>query len=411
MPGTHPFFTYTTEILSWRLGQASGPADAPGQAGISSPPGPLRTRLTRIVRAAGPVRDIILLGLGTGELAAALAASLPDDKRLTVLSADPAAAGRLRDAGGLAWSTPSGPARLLADASRQALFCLPLLSGLDVREALVTVNPEPCLSGARESLAWVRRMWAGCLPLDEGPDAQSAAAPPPPVTLAVLARPDEPGLDAFFTACAGLADTAVVCWDGPEVPETAGLAAALAMPVRHIARPLDRDFAAQRNALLAACPPGWVLSLDPDERPAPNLKTTLARLTGRPELGAAYFPRLTCYPDADHAKVGYGLWPDLQLRLFRNAAPAAPRYVRPVHEALEGLSGQAVLCLDAPLTHYNRLLADDRAVTAKLAAYDAAAGVARHHLNPDYPTLPLDFFTGLSERPDPGRLFVLPALW
>lgn len=426
MQGAHPFFTYTTEILAWRLG---GTSDAPSAGDLAVPavtdPGRARAKAGRIVRAARNARDIVLLGLGTGETAAALVEVLPPDKFLTVLCADPTAAARLRAAGRLGWFAPAGRARLVADGSRQALLCLPLLAGWDAPDALVVVNVEACAPAEREALAWVRRMLAGCAPLSALgfpakdplgssaiiPPGSSAAAPAPAVTLAVLARPDEPGLAAFFAACAGLADAAVLCWDAADIPETAALAAALDMPVRHLARPLRNDFAAQRNALLDACPPGWVLSLDPDERPGPGLAQTVAQLTRAPGLGAAYFPRLTLYPDAGHVKIGHGLWPDLQLRLFRKVGPNQPRYVRPVHERLDGLSGRAALALDAPLVHHNRLLADDGTVTAKLAAYDAAAGAPRHHLSPDYPSLPLAFFTNLIGKPVPGRVLLLPELW
>ncbi len=408
MQGAHPFFTYTSEILDWRLGDAPSPAPWPATAAPQDDPGRTQARASRILRAARDTRDIVLLGLGTGALAAALADGLPADKFLTVLCPDPATARRLRDAGRLPWFGPKGQVRLVADTSRQALYCLPLAAGLETRSALVTANPEPCPAPERQALDWLRRMLAQSAPL---PPAVPPA-PAPPVTLAVLAKPGEPGLADFFAACAGLAESAVLCWDAAAVPPSAaGLAEALGMPARHLARPLGGDFAAQRNALLAACPPGWILTLDPDERPSPHLPALLGRLGPDPDCGAAYFPRLTLYPDAGQVKVGHGLWPDLQLRFFRNAPPARPRYVRPVHERLEGLSGRAVLALDAPLTHYNRLLADDRAVTAKLAAYDDAAGAPRHHLSPDYPVLPRAFFDALAAEPAQRRVLLPAELW
>ncbi len=409
MQGAHHFFTYTSEILAWRLGDAPGSTGEPAAAPDADA---ARAKARRILRAAGEKREIVLLGLGTGGVAAALAEALPGDKFLTVLCPDPEAARRVAQAGRLGWLAPDGPAQLVADTSRQALFCLPALAGFDPDGALVVANPEPAPPGVREPLAWARRMLTESAPLPEEPDAPDADAPDPPaVTLAVLARPGEPGLSEFCSACAGLAQRAVLLWDAADVPGEAALAEALDMPVRHLARPLAGDFAAQRNALLAACPPGWILSLDPDERPHPDMAATVARLTRRPDLGGAFFPRLTLYPDPGHAKVGHGLWPDLQLRLLRNLPPARPRYVRPVHERLEGLAGRAALALGAPLAHLNRLLADDGAVTAKLAAYDAAAGVPRHRLSRDYPALPLEFFTALAADGPKARVLLPPPLW
>ncbi|WP_029460013.1 hypothetical protein [Solidesulfovibrio alcoholivorans] len=409
MQGAHPFFTYTGEILAWRLGEERN-------ADVSPSPAPDAARVRawagRILRAARDAREIVLLGLGSGAVAGALARSLPDDKVLTVLSPDPAAARRLAASGGLDWRTPDGQARLLADTSRQALYCLPALAGFDPARAVVVANPESGQPHTREALAWVRRMLTASVPLPDAPyDAARPAPAPPDVTLAVLVQPQETGLEEFFAACAGLAHSAVLCWDAAAVPRQASLARALGMPVRHLARPLAGDFAAQRNALLAACPPGWVLTLDPDERPAPGMAQTIARVTRAPDIGGVFFPRLTLYPDQGHAKVGHGLWPDLQLRLFHMLPPASPRYVRPVHERLEGLAGRAALALDTPLFHYNRLLADEGAVKAKLAAYDAAAGQPRHHLSSDYPSLPLAFFSALSGDRRDGRVLLLPPLW
>lgn len=409
MQGAHPYFTYTGEILAWRLGDER-------DADVSPSPAPDAARVQvwaeRILRAARDTREIVLFGLGSGAVAAALARCLPADKLLTVLSPDPAAARRLAASGGLDWLVPDGQARLLTDTSRQALFCLPALVGIDPARAVVVANPEPCPPRTREALAWVRRMLTASAALPEAPaDAALPDPAPPDVTLAVLVRPQEPGLEEFFAACAGLARSAVLCWDAAAVPKQACLARALDMPVRHLARPLANDFAAQRNALLAACPPGWILTLDPDERPSPHMAHTIARVTRAPDIGGVFFPRLTLYPDPGHAKVGHGLWPDLQLRLFHTLPPATPRYVRPVHERLEGLAGRAALALDAPLLHYNRLLADDGAIKAKLASYDAAAGRPRHRFSRDYPSLPLEFFDALSGNRRDGRVLLLPPLW
>ena len=396
----HPFFTYTAEVLSWRL----GPPDAvPVVARPTA--GQTEARVGRILRGARLRPQLVLLGLGSGELAAALAARLPADAALTVVSLDPAAARTRLAAGRLPWLAPAGPVQLLADASPQAVGQLLLADGFSPDRALVTINPEPAGEREANGLGWLRRLLTATRLL---PPLHHPAPIPAAPTLALLARPQEPQLDAFFQAVRGLAGQAVILWDAAVVPPAARTARQLGIPVTHLARPLDNDFAVQRNALLAACPPGWVLSLDPDERPGPGFAAAVARILAAPDLGAAYFPRLTLYPDAGRAKVGHGLWPDWQLRLFRTGPPASPRYVRPLHERLEGLAGTIVLALDAPLWHLNRLVADAAAVTGKLAAFSRLPGAVAHHLSADYPTLPLEFFTALTPAAPPGRLFVLP---
>lgn len=404
MHDPHPFFRYTSEVLAWRLG------DAPEGVSPSAPEAArIAGQVDRVVRHAAGRRDVVVLGLGAGAFAAALAAALPETVSLTVLCARPESARSLAAAGRLDWVRPDGSRQLVADTSSMAFFCLLAGVGLVPDATLVTVNPELTDPDERRELERWRRMFLGSRPAGEAVTGEDS--PPPSVCLAVLARARTPDLAGFFAAAAGLADRAVVLWDAGGVPEASRAAEALDMPVVHLARRLENDFAAQRNALLAACQGDWVLSLDPDERPGPGFAAALRRITALPDAGGALFPRLTLYPDPQRAKVGYGLWPDVQLRLFRRTPPGAPRYVRPVHERLEGLAGRAVLALDAPLFHYNRLQADPEAVAAKLAGFDAAAGRPTHHLSADYPTLPLDFFAPPSGLPPGGRVLLLPPLW
>jgi hypothetical protein len=397
----HPFFVYTAETLAWRLGTGRTRPPPPPDAAEAA-----TVRTARILRCLAGREHIVLLGLGSGSLAATLAASLPAGIGLTVVSLDPDTARSLLQAGRLPWLSPAGPAQLLADASTQAACHLLWAVGPGPQHTLVTVNPEPAAAAETRALAQVRRLLTGSRPLP--PPDPTLHAPTPALTLAVLARAEEPGLEAFFQAVRGLATRAVMLWDAPEVPPAARAGEVLGIPVRHLARPLAGDFAAQRNALLQACPPGWVLSLDPDERPGPGFAAALARIMAAEDVGGAYFPRLTLYPDATRAKVGHGLWPDWQLRLFRWNASAGPRYVRPLHERLEGLSGTVVLALDAPLLHHNRLLADADGVAGKLLAFSRLPGAVAHHLSADYPTLPLDFFHRLDGDGATGRFFALP---
>jgi hypothetical protein len=399
----HPFYRYSTEVCAWRLGQPAVPVRLP-------PPDPAATagRTARVLRAAADRRDVILVGGGTGDLAAALAGGLPETTALTVLCAEPERARQLATAGKLAFVRPDGNRQLLVDTSGLALFLGLIHGDIGPDSTLVTANPEGAGPDETRGLGVWRRLWRGTRPAEApSPGTETPSRP----TLAVLARPDEPDLDGFFRSAAGLTERAVVLWDAATVPQAARTAEALGVPVRHLARRLDGDFAAQRNVLLAACPWGWILTLDPDERPGPGFGAALDRLLTLPGLGGAFFPRLTLHPDGARVLVGYGLWPDLQLRLFRHEPSGRVRYVRPVHERLEGLSGRAALALDAALVHGNRLLADDRAVARKLAAYSALPGAPHHLLSADYPGLPLEFF-----RPPPGgapggRVLLPPPMW
>jgi glycosyltransferase involved in cell wall biosynthesis len=196
----------------------------------------------------------------------------------------------------------------------------------------------------------------------------------------------------------------VLVWDAERPPDAVPPCAA---PLRHLARPLDGDFAAQRNAALDACHAPWVLFLDGDEQlPAPVWEA-LPALCGREEQGW-WLPRLTlegpAAPGGERVLIGHGLWPDLQLRLFRNRP--GPRFQRPVHERLVGLEGPVGLLQNAQILHLSRVRKDPQALAEKLALFDRAAqGRVRHRLNSEYPALPLDAFE--AEPGDALRALVL----
>ena len=93
----------------------------------------------------------------------------------------------------------------------------------------------------------------------------------------------------------------------------------------------------------------------------------------------------------DHCLAGYGLWPDIQLRLFKKTPDL--RFARPVHERLENVRGPFGLVLNAPLIHLNRILKGPSEVREKFALFDKAGkGRVKHHLSGEYPRLPVSFF-------------------
>jgi hypothetical protein len=392
------FAAYTAEILRFHLPSPAGAPAAPPE------PRPERAKenLLRALRIWKHARKphLVLLGLGSGRLACDLASRLPTGVDLTACSLQPEAARALGSAGSLDELAASPRAALLADSSPWALFCLWVLAGLRPANTLVLPNPE---SPDQDSYRPLLSAFAGAKPLAEAP-----AGPPPALNLAAILAPDDPGLTDFFAQVPpGLAG-ATVLWDAAEPPASLP---ACSVSVRRLARPLHRDFAAQRNALLATLVPGWTLVLDADERLAPetwSLLPGLAALAEAAGVAALALPRLTLYPDPDHALAGFGLWPDLQVRLFRNTPGL--RYERPVHERLVGLAGPTALCLGAPLLHLNRLLKSPEDTRRKLAVFDEASGnTLRHTLSGDYPRLPVAAFP-LARTPDQARhLCLIPG--
>lgn len=387
---------YSREVLRYRLGP-----DAPLSA--EPPPARIETLCARIRKALArqDKSAVLLFGLASGALARALAASLPSSVRLVVSEPDPGTARAVLASGRLdRWR--GDPSRdLLADASPWAHKLLWLAEGLTPETTFDLMNPE--LSPEERGLAARLReiFHLGRAVEFDGP-APSAS---PDLTLAAILHPDEPGLADFFAGTPAFVRRIVAVWDG-RIP------ADLPLDARRtdIVRPLDGDFAAQRNAMLDACGQGWVLVLDADERLPEALWQALPGLAAQADeagVSAFHLPRLTLYPDAAHAKCGYGLWPDLQLRLFRKRPGLA--YARPVHERLEGVAGQTCILLNASILHEQTLTKNSERIRQKLDGFNAAAhGQVRHVLSKDYPRLPLALLPGGSDFALPARGLVLP---
>jgi glycosyltransferase involved in cell wall biosynthesis len=319
----------------------------------------------------------VLLGVGSGETARKLSSILPDGTGLTVCEL------YLEKARASGEDLP-----LLVDASPVALAWLLFSVGLFREKASCILNPEIDDAEARSRFQMLQKLHASFLPLGHVEKVSKTS-----LSVAAILHPDEPDLESFFAALPTTASEAVVVWDGDRVPDNVP---ASPVPVRHLAYKLEKDFAAQRNRMLSACSGDWVLYLDGDERLTPSLVDVLPLLLGVKECGCFAFPRMA----VTHAgiKVGWGLWPDLQVRLFKRSPGI--RFVRPVHERLEGLSGPTGLVVGASIRHLSDTLKTPEALARKHALFDAAGGFQRlHRQNPEYPTLADSFFSSLAEHP------------
>ncbi len=401
---SHPFSIYTDEVLAFALGGRQGTAVDPGvphEGDVFR----FRDRVLRTLDAGG-MNHVVLFGLGSGCAARVLARSLPHPVELTVVCLEPALARGVSGIGGLSWIEPEGRARLLCDTSTWAVWLLLWLAGIGPRESLSVFSPEPLDPAEKDRLLALKRLFTGTAHVPF-PGRGSGPVIRPRISFASVLSPEEPDLEDFFAAIPEVVSEVVALWDAPDVPAAARAASISPLPVRHLARPLGRDFAAQRNAMLAACREDWVFFLDADERPDTALAAMLPGLSDVPGVLAFAFPRLTLYPDAEHAKVGYGLWPDLQTRFFRRLNPdgTMPRFERPVHERLVGVSGNTAVVPGASIRHLSRLLKDRGTLAAKLRGFDAASGGGMHHrINRDYPSLPLSFFSEFGSGDGAGVL-------
>lgn len=358
---------YTARVLGFRLNEEPEPAMEAAPV-----PNAAQRCLKAFTRVPSPV--LILFGAGSGTLATELDETLPPEAVLVVCELSTATARSILDRQQETFHSESRTV-LLADTSPWALLHLLHLAGLNPESACLMLNPEMPKGDRRDKTESLRRMTAAARPLDV-----PATKATPDLSAAAILHPDDADLTRFFAQFPGWLRELVVIWDADEVPEPAPHCAC---PLVQKARRLD-DFASQRNRMLAECTGEKVLYLDADETLPKGAWDTVRALAGS-DYEAVWFPRETLFPDESRCKAGFGLWPDMQLRLFDREKA---RFVRPVHERIEGLDGPAALLLDLPIIHESRLRKDDSRIREKLARFDAAgSGSLQHRLSDDYPTI------------------------
>ncbi len=362
---------YTAEVLNFSI---SGPALPPLKSCSEEEIKTFIARSARLVSNSGAAA-LVLLGVGEGALAARLQSALPETEIL-VCEASPQ---RAREACARGHFSDTGPL-LLADVALRARWLL-ARAFLSEKKFITCLNPELPGEEAEDARA-LQRLLQFCAE-EERPLADEAR-----LGIYVIVHPAEPDLESFLAHIPGWAAEVVLLWDAEAPPAAADrLTAHCPAPLRHAARPLRGDFAAQRNYALSLCAAPWVFTLDADERLAPEVWDRIREELTAPRAAAYLLPRLTLYPDERHFRMGYGLWPDPQLRLFRRKGHL--HYVNPVHELLTGFSGNPVLLPHAPITHLSYALKNRAELTARLEVFNRAAGREAHLLNDSFPHLPL----------------------
>lgn len=394
---------YSREILSFRM---EGGEETPPVAALDRGAVARMTDQALHFTERGGRSHILLLGGGDGTLAEALAQGAKSQgiADFTLCSLSPDRIRHLSETGFLQPEKFSGS--LLVDTSVRAVFFL--LAMLGYTPANTTLVMHPGLPpDESKSLRGLQRFFLSARPYCFDPE--EGRTNEPGLSVAAIVHPDEPALEEFVAHIPEWISRLVLVWDSAHIPDCSiRLRVACPVTIRQEARPLGRDFSAQRNYALALCRSEWVFFLDADERLRPQAweamraflrfnsragarqrESALERSPDWP-VCAASLPRLTFYPDAEHFRAGYGLWPDPQLRLFRRTE--AVRFVNPVHEVLTGMEGPLAILPHCPIEHASYVLKDRQTLAERLAAFDLAAGKSVHRLNEEFPRLPLSFW-------------------
>ncbi|MBI9079026.1 MAG: glycosyl transferase family 2 [Pseudodesulfovibrio sp.] len=334
---------------------------------------------------------LVLFGLGSGAQALALDKALPGKAKLIVCETNLTTARTFLEHNP-AWREDDTRSSIISDSSPWAQLYLLATIGATPKNTSLALNPD-IPEDNRKRYQALQRLFMNAKPHQaiNSTYLSHLAVQAPNLSVGVILDPNEPDLDTFFAQFPDWIKEIVVIWDADTVPDTN---CSCAVPIRQFAQPLE-DFSTQRNRMLDECSGDWVLYLDGDELFSDDIWNLFTAIMPIKRLEACYFPRMTFYPDEAHCKVGYGMWPDLQLRLFRKKDGV--RFERPIHERLTGINGRIALALDSPILHYSRLRKSPAELTAKLKRFDEAGGNSVHHmLNDDYPNLERTLFSEAS---------------
>ncbi len=272
-------------------------------------------------------------------------------------------------------------ATLLYDSSPWALFMLTFALGLIPQKCAMQFCQPP--QTRSQCLQTWRKLFLGSQWEEiKKPQEQSS------LSLHVIVHPEEPHLESFFAHIPEWIHEVLVLWDAKTPCEKSFSCKA---NIRHFAHELQSDFSAQRNRLLAQSSGDFVLYLDADERFNATTWNSLQTLLNHNYSGGVIFPRFTFEGDSEHIRMGHGLWPDVQLRLFPHTQKDKVRFVNKVHERLEGLDSSPVLAAHLPIWHYSHIFKSAQELEQRLAVFNAA-GDFTHTLSAQYPSLSKDFF-------------------
>jgi hypothetical protein len=371
----HIFNTYSKEILAYHL---SGQKPAEQAATIVNPAETAEKHL-RFAQKRG-AEAIILFGIGDGILAQAIAEKKSEDLELLACALHPEQIRKLLQAGHDKFSNNPGCV-LLTDSSIWALLLLLIQAGYSPTKSHLILNPG--LQGeSMNSHRNLQKLFSGTKHIQ-----QPETPAPCTISAGAILSPDEPELENFMKNIPGWINEIVLIWDcgkNDPFPELEKYHDSKIINVRH---PLNSDFSAQRNCMLKNCSGDWVIYLDADERLDEEGWEQIRRIPSFQGCDNWYLPRMTFYPDLKHCRVGYGLWPDLQLRFFKNTGNL--KFINKIHERLTGMQSSSGILQGCPIQHLTHILKSREIIESKLENFNSSTGGRfKHRLGNDFPHIP-----------------------
>lgn len=215
------------------------------------------------------------------------------------------------------------------------------------------------------SSSWHAQHWLADDPRDIPELKSFRSFEPSPISLVILAREGDPAVpDLIDRYRSVFADIVIVLDSYKECNPSEG-------SIRFIGRPLDSNFAAQRNAGTCAAEAAWVLHLDTDEEVSDDFCAVLPHLASAAQMSgylAVGFPRRN-YVDNRLSD----LFPDIQYRLIRRDVLFEGR----VHErpSVCGQGDRTIVSQHGMIDHW---MARDR-VRARSERYDQMGQEAARH--------------------------------
>ncbi|CCO25195.1 glycosyltransferase [Maridesulfovibrio hydrothermalis] len=371
----HCFDIYSKQILSFKLsGQQDTELFAPAADIEKITAKHLKLALQR------NAQSIILFGLSDALLAAKIMKDKPAGLQFIICDLHPEHVRKIKS-GFPKDFLKINNTHLLTDSSIWAHLLLLIQNDFAAAKSHLILNPD--LKGkSKEIHQKLQKLFSGLKYISPTPLPGK-----PKISAAAILSTDEPDLESFISSFPDWLEELVLVWDCAAADSPPSLPRHDKLKIINIHHPLNADFSAQRNRMIKHCSGDWIIYLDADERLDNECWNLIKILASIKECDGWYLPRITFYPDKNNCRAGYGLWPDLQLRLFRNLENI--KFINKIHEQLQGITGNYGIIPTAPISHLTHLLKSRTHIKSKLDLFNEATdGIFQHKLNAEFPNVP-----------------------